>query len=209
MEESKEKHIQDISPILGTYSDFVVLKNNEIVSIIKVDGVNLDLLDNYEQTTLFDDYAAFLMGMSNIDIQTVTTTIPLNMKQFNMGWKQHYLDVKRRYEEMKSIDNEKEVEATKNLLQLIASRCLEYQNIELSADITTQEHLIVVKQKIANKTIKSLARAENELREMTTKITNSLNDIFERYGVNIEVLSARENITILHRFIDFKYSLYS
>ena len=101
-EKNNRKYIQDISPILGTYSDFVVLKTDEIISVIKVDGVNLDLLNSYEQTAIFDDYAAFLMGMCNIDIQTVTTTIPLNMKQFNMGWKQRYLDVKRRYEKMKS-----------------------------------------------------------------------------------------------------------
>jgi len=50
-QENKKLYLQDISPIEGIYSDFILLKNNELIVMIKVEGVNMDLLAEYEQNT--------------------------------------------------------------------------------------------------------------------------------------------------------------
>ncbi|MFF5814429.1 hypothetical protein ACFY5J_23830 [Peribacillus butanolivorans] len=54
--------IQDISIIEGIYKDYVLLKNGYLTSILQVSGINLDLLAEYEQNRLFEDYGSFLMS---------------------------------------------------------------------------------------------------------------------------------------------------
>jgi len=49
--ENKKLYSQDISPIEGVYSDFILLKTDELIVMIKVEGVNMDLLAEYEQNT--------------------------------------------------------------------------------------------------------------------------------------------------------------
>src|SRR5665648_596065 len=181
-QETKELYLQDISPIEGIYSDFILLKNNELIVMIKVEGVNMDLLADYEQNNLFEDYGAFLMSNNNESLQTVSMTVPLDLKRFNQSWKKRYLTIKE-----SPMEN---LEAKKHLQQLIAANCLHYQNIELKAELTTQQHLVV-------------------LREKMTKVKNSLETMLEAYDLRLEILSTKETISTLHRFIDFKNSMYA
>lgn len=133
--QTAEKFIQDISPIEGVYEDFVYLKDNSLISMIKVEGINLDLLAQYEQNVLFEDYASFLGQNKEDNPEIVSMTIPLDMKNYNLYWKKRYLEAK-------------ENNANKHLLQLIASYCLEYQDMELSSDLTTKQHLIILSEKL-------------------------------------------------------------
>jgi len=200
-QENKKLYLQDKSPIEGIYSDFILLKNNELIVMIKVEGVNMDLLAEYEQNTLFEDYGAFLMSSNNEDLQTVSMTVPLNLKRFNQHWKKRYLSIKN-----SKMEN---TEAKKHLQQLIAANCLHYQDIELNSELTTQLHLVVLSQKIQKRTLIELNNAENELREKMTKVKNALETMLEAYDVCLEILSTKETISTLHRFIDFKYSIYA
>jgi len=198
--EEKKLYLQDVSPIEGIYSDFILLKNNELIVIIKVEGVNMDLLAEYEQNNLFEDYGAFLMSSNNESLQTVSMTVPLDLKRFNQHWKKRYLSIKD-----SKMENS---EAKKHLQQLIAANCLHYQDIELNSELTTQQHLVVLSQKIQKRTLIELSNAENELREKMVKVKNSIESMLEAYDVSLEILSTKETISTLHRFIDFKYSMY-
>jgi len=180
---------------------FILLKNNELIVMIKVEGVNMDLLAEYEQNTLFEDYGAFLMSSNNEDLQTVSMTVPLNLKRFNQHLKKRYLSIKN-----SKMEN---TEAKKHLQQLIAANCLHYQDIELNSELTTQLHLVVLSQKIQKRTLIELSNAEDELREKMTKVKNALETMLEAYDVSLEILSTKETISTLHRFIDFKYSIYA
>ena len=62
--------------------------------MIKVEGVNMDLLAEYEQNNLFEDYRAFLMSNNNESLQTISMTVPLDLKRFNIYWKKRYLNIK-------------------------------------------------------------------------------------------------------------------
>ena len=200
-QENKELYLQDISPIDGIYSDFVLLKTNELIVMIKVEGVNMDLLAEYEQNSLFEDYGAFLMSNNNESLQTVSMTVPLDLKRYNLYWKKRYLSIKNSGMEVS--------ESKKHLQQLIAANCMHYQNIELNSELTTQQHLVVLSQKIHKRTLVELSKAEKELRGKMTKVKNSLETMLEANDVSLEILSSKETISTLHRFIDFKYSIYA
>ena len=199
-QENKEFYLQDISPIEGIYSDFVLLKTSELIVMIKVDGVNMDLLAEYEQNSLFEDYGAFLMSNSNESLQTVSMTVPLDLKRYNLYWKKRYLDIK--------YSKTENAEAKKHLQQLIAANCLHYQDIALNSELTTQQHTVVLSQKIQKRTLAELSKAEKELREKMLKVKNSIESMLEAYDVNLEILSTKETILTLHRFIDFICSIY-
>lgn len=201
-QKNKEVFFNDISKIEGIYSDFVLLKSNELVSLIRVEGINLDLLSEYEQNRLFEDYGAFLM--QDYDFGTVSMTVPLDIRQYNLYWKKLFLNQKE------LLDNKKTTtEAEEHLKQLKASYGLYYQDIELSADLTTKQHTIVITEKILKRTIKHLKEAELNMREKIKVISNSLENMLESYDTSLEVLSATDTIRILHRFIDFKASMYA
>ena len=200
-QENKELYLQDISPIEGIYSDFVLLKTNELIVMIKVEGVNMDLLAEYEQNSLFEDYGTFLMSNNNESLQTVSMTVPLDLKRYNLYWKKRYLSIKN--------SGMEESESKKHLQQLIAANCMHYQNIELNSELTTQQHLVVLSQKIHKRTLVELSKAEKELRGKMTKVKNSLETMLEANDVSLEILSSKETISTLHRFIDFKYSIYA
>ncbi|HBP66429.1 MAG TPA: hypothetical protein DD730_19765 [Desulfosporosinus sp.] len=199
-QDNKELYLQDISPIEGIYSDFILLKNNDLIVMIKVEGVNMDLLAEYEQNNLFEDYGAFLMSNNIESLQTVSMTVPLDLKRFNIYWKKRYLKIKA--------SSMKNSGAKKHLQQLIAANCLHYQNIELTAELTTQQHLVVLSQKVPKRTLIELSKAEKELREKMTKVKNALETMLEAYDLSLEILSTKETISTLHRFIDFKNSMY-
>jgi len=198
--ENKKLYLQDISPIEGIYSDFVLLKSDELIVMIKVEGVNMDLLAEYEQNSLFEDYGAFLMSNTNESLQTVSMTVPLDLKRYNLYWKKRYLDIKN-----SKMEN---TEAKKHLKQLIVANCLHFQEIALNSELTTQQHIVVLSQKLKRRTLIELGNAEDQLREKMVKVKNSIESMLEAYDVNLEILSTKETISTLHRFIDFKYSIY-
>src|SRR5699024_11523724 len=45
----------------GQYQEYIVTKTGYLITILSGTGVNLDLLNEYEQTDIFDEYNAFLM----------------------------------------------------------------------------------------------------------------------------------------------------
>lgn len=189
------KFIQDISPIEGVYEDFVYLKDNRLLSMIKVEGINLDLLAQYEQSVLFEDYASFLGQNKEDNPEIVSMTIPLDMKNYNLYWKKRYLEAKKN-------------NVNKHLLQLISSYCLEYQDMELSSDLTTKQHLIVITENVKKRTIEELKLSEKALNNKVKKVQNSLNTLLESYDAETIVLNAKDIVIALHRFIDFKNSIY-
>lgn len=127
--QTRRKTIQDLSPIEGVYSDFVLLKNNKLVSIIEVPGINFDLLAEYEQNRLFEDYGAYLAQNSHYNIQELSSTIPVDMKFFNMEWKRNYIEIKDR------------PDFNEHRKQLVASYVNEFSSIELNSDLTVKQRL--------------------------------------------------------------------
>ena len=53
------------------YKDYIVTKTGYLAGIIEISGINLELLNNFEQSDVFDTYNSFLMSTlgDNIDEQ--------------------------------------------------------------------------------------------------------------------------------------------
>ncbi|MFL0198053.1 TrsD/TraD family conjugative transfer protein [Clostridium sp. WILCCON 0269] len=195
MGKDSKLYLQDISPIEGVYEDFVYLKDNTLLSMLKVEGINLDLLAQYEQNTLFEDYASFLEQNKEDNPQIISMTIPLDMKAYNLYWKKRYLEARQN-------------NGNSHLRELIASYCIEYQNMELSSELTTKQHLVIISEKVRERTIEELKAAERNLNDKIKKVQNSLNTLLESYNAEAKVLNTKDIIIALHRFIDFKNSIY-
>ncbi|AIF68392.1 hypothetical protein GZ22_18320 (plasmid) [Terribacillus saccharophilus] len=192
----KEISFNDISPIEGVYSDFVYLKEHALVTLIKVKGVNFDLLSLYEQNSIFDEYGAFLAQNIHYHPQTVSMTIPIKMGDYLRKWK---------WQHIKSANDP---DVNEHVRQLRASYLYEYQKTETDLSMAVKAHFIVLKEKLKKPTLEYLQEAENRLTEKTEEIMRAIHQVLNAYDSQQEVLSANEALSVLHQFLDYKTSIY-
>lgn len=192
----KEISFNDISPIEGVYSNFVYLKEHALVTLIKVKGVNFDLLSLYEQNSIFDEYGAFLAQNIHYHPQTVSMTIPIKMGDYLRKWKWQY------------IKSANDPDVNEHVKQLRASYLYEYQKTETDLSMAVKAHFIVLKEKLKKPTLEYLQEAENRLTEKTEEIMRAIHQVLSAYDSQQEVLSANEALSVLHQFLDYKTSIY-
>jgi len=191
-----QRTIQDLSIIEGIYKDYVLLKNGYLISIVQVSGINLDLLAEYEQNRLFEDYGSFLMSQVHDQLQTISMSVPVDLRSYNLGWKKRYI------QELEK----KETDGSEYKRILIASYIDHFQSIRLKDEMSRKQHFIVIREKINKRTFQSLERAEIILAKKVEEITNSLRATFESYDIAINKLSEKETLTLLYRHFDFEMS---
>ncbi len=191
-----QRTIQDISLIEGIYKDYILMKNGFLVSILQVSGINLDLLAEYEQNRLFEDYGSFLMSQVQDQLQTVSMTVPVDFRSYDLGWKKRYLQELEDKERPKNDYKRK----------LIASYIDHFQGIRLNDEMSTKQHFIVVREKMKKRTFQDLERAEVILTKKVQEITASLRSTFETYDITVNTLFEREILTLLYRYFDFEMS---
>lgn len=191
-------YFNDLSPIQGVYSDFIFLKEHALVSMIKVKGVNFDLLSEYQQDTLFDEYGAFLAQNVHYNLQTLSMTVPVRIDKYLEKWKKQYV--------LSTITPEHE--CNEALKQLRASYLYEFQQKETSLEVAIKEHFIILKEKLEKPRIEYLQSAEKKLREKTEEVSRSIRQVLEAYDCEQEVLSASEALSVLHQLLDYKLSIY-
>lgn len=192
-----QRTIQDLSIIEGIYKDYVLLKNGFLTSILQISGINLDLLAEYEQNRLFEDYGSFLMSQVHDQLQIISMTVPVDLRSYNLGWKKRYV------EEM-----EKNKENTGHTYKqtLIASYIDHFQSIRVKDEMSTKQHFMVIREKMDKRTFQDLERAETILTKKVTEMSNSLRSTFESYDVTINKLSEKDILTLLYRYFDFEMS---
>lgn len=188
--------IDDMSLVAGMYENYEVTKTGNLVGILDVSGINLDLLNDNEQQDVFSDYGAFLMSTlgEGVDdsLQFIEPTIPVNMTEWLNGLKRKYLDLKNNHpeEEFK--------------IQLIASYLDHFTTVQNSKNMTTKQHLLIVKVPIKDKTMKSLDLAVNNLDEKINQVKRDLENALTDFDLTAKVLSSQEVQEILKNLINFK-----
>lgn len=197
MNKIEEDFFNDISPIQGVYSDFIYLKEHALVSMVKVKGLNLDLLSELEQNTLFDEYGAYIAQNVHYLPQNVSVTVPINMSDYLYKWKVQYLS---------SINDE---DCPEPLKQLRASYLYEYQKAETSLGMAKKEHFIVLKEKLKQPTLENLHESEKRLLQKTHEIKDSIHQVLDQYDGEEEIISASEALSVLHRLLDYRTSIFS
>ncbi|MBT2728230.1 hypothetical protein J7E63_14920 [Bacillus sp. ISL-75] len=191
-----QRTIQDLSVIEGIYKDYVLLKNGYLTSILQVSGINMDLLAEYEQNRLFEDYGSLLMSQVHDQIQTISMTVPVDLRSYNLGWKKRYLQ---------ELEN-KENAGNDYKRKLIASYIDHFQGIRVKDEMSTKQHFIVIREKMNKRTFQDLERAESILTKKVEEISNSLQSTFEAYDMAIRKLSEKDTLTLLYRYFDFEMS---
>lgn len=81
--------LEDMSLIEAQYNDFLVTKRGYLFVLLKVSGINLDLLTTTEQEDVFDEFNAFLMstlGENSGEVQQyLDITMPVDFRRQNVG----------------------------------------------------------------------------------------------------------------------------
>ncbi|MED1469801.1 TrsD/TraD family conjugative transfer protein [Bacillus salipaludis] len=191
-----QRTIPDLSIIGGIYKDYVLLKNGYLTSILQVSGINMDLLAEYEQNLLFEDYGSFLMSQVHDQLQIISMTVPVDLRSYNLGWKKRYLQELEKKGESGNAYKRK----------LIASYIDHFQSIRLKDEMSTKQHFIVIREKMIKRTYPDLERTERVLTKKVQEISNSLRSTFESYDLAIRKLSEKDTLTLLYRHFDFEMS---
>ena len=191
----RKETIDDMSLVVGMYGNYEVTKTGNLVGILEISGINLDLLNSTEQQDVFEDYGAFLMSTlgEGVDdsLQFLELTIPVNMTAYLNGLKRRYLSLKN--------DHPKQ----KFKIQLIASYLDHFTKVQESKNMTTKQHLLIVKTTIKNKSVESLNLAVAHLDEKIEQVKRDIENALTDFDVTAKVLTSQEVQEILKNLINF------
>lgn len=195
---SGKETIDEMSLITGMYGNYQVLKTGQLAGILSVSGINLDLLSEAEQQDVFADYGAFLMSTLgagvNDSLQFIEPTVPVNMTAYINGLKHKYL-------ELEQLDNPTESEKFKT--QLVASYLDHFTTIQNNKNMTTKQHLVVVKVAIKDKKLSSLKIAVEQLDEKMAQVQRDLENALTDFDVVAKPLSSIEVQGVLKNLINY------
>lgn len=190
-----KQSLQEMSLIEAQYNDFLVTKRGYLVVLLKVSGINLDLLTTTEQEDVFDEFNAFLMstlGENSGEMQQyLDITMPVDFSEYVLFWQHRYLTV---------LEEEPENEAK---LALIASYVDTYTTIASSQEMTTKRHIVVLHEKIAKKHLASLEQTAIQLEEKVTLFIRQLENALSTYDVEARQLTAKECRDVLQHLMNF------
>ena len=193
LQTSGQETIQDMSLIEAPYLEYLVTKSGYLVAALKTSGINIQLFSDDEQKDIFDDYGAFLISnFVSIDsgsMQTIDMTVPVDFKNYNLGWRKRYLDAKDKQDEM--------------MARIRASYLVHYEDIDSRQEMNTKEHLIVIREKIEEDNFEALELSAKILDERCLSIITTLREQFEEYDLNVMKVDANEYKEILNRYTNF------
>jgi len=176
--------IDDMSLIQGMYKGYIVTKTGYLVAIIEMSGINLELLNNKEQTYAFETFNTFLMNTlgdsSNEQQQYFDMTMPVKFDDYILSYKKRYLE-------------EKNPERKK----LIASYIDDFNDKTVNNTMSTKRHFLVIKEKITDKSLENLEAKVQDTNEKVSNYINRLQDNFEQYDLQAKKLYPDEIIEIL------------
>lgn len=187
--------LEDMSLIEAQYNDFLVTKSGYLVVLLKVSGINLDLLTTTEQEDVFDEFNAFLMstlGENSGEVQQyLDITMPVDFSDYILFWQHRYLTV---------LEEEPENEAK---LALIASYVDTFSAIASSQEMTTKTHIVVLHEKIPKKHLASLEQTALQLEEKSAVFIRQLESTLSTYDVEARQLTAKECREVLRHLLNF------
>ena len=182
--------INDMSLIQSTYQDILITKTGYAVGMIEISGINLELLNDEEQTDTFDTFNTFLintLGDSSNEVQQwIDTTSPVNIDDYLLSYKKRYLM--------------EENEAKK---QLIASYIQNLTQKSKAKEMNTKRHILIVKEKITDKSLVSLETKAQDLNDKIRNYISRLEDSFEQYDLQAKQLFADEVKQVLKNQMNY------
>lgn len=182
--------INDMSLIRAMYEDFILTKTGFLVAGIEISGVNLELLNNEEQRYIFETFNTFLINTlgdnSNECQQWLDTTSPVDMEKYILSYKKRYL-----------------TENNPARKRLIASYIYDLQNRTNRNEMNTKRHILIIKEKINDKSIATLESTALSLNDKVRHYIARIEDSFEQYDVQAKKLFSDEMLDLLKNQINF------
>lgn len=182
--------INDMSLIQSTYQDILITKTGYAVGMVEISGINLELLNDEEQTDTFDTFNTFLintLGDSSNEVQQwIDTTSPVNIDDYLLSYKKRYLM--------------EENEAKK---QLIASYIQDLTQKSKAKEMNTKRHILIVKEKITDKSLVSLETKAQDLKDKIRNYISRLENSFEQYDLQAKQLFADEVKQVLKNQMNY------
>lgn len=186
----QKQNITDMSNIQAIYKDFLITKTGFLVGIIETTGINLELLNEEEQTDVFETYNTFLMttlgDSSDEQQQYLDMTIPVDFDEYLLSYKKRYLE-----------------ETNKERANLIASYIDDLTKKTQNQEMSTKKHLLVIKEKIKDKSLVSLNKKAGDLDDKITHYINRLEDSFDGYDLQAKKLYGDEILVVLKNLMNF------
>ena len=187
--------ISDMNLMQAMYKDYIISKTGFLVGVIEISGINLELLNSFEQTDVFETYNSFLMSTLGDNIneqqQYLDMTIPVDFNEYLLSYKKRYLD---------EINKEDPNYARANL---IASYIDDLSKKQREQDMSTKKHLLVIREPIMNKTLTALDKTVQDLEENIQQYISRLEDSFDNYELQAKKLSGKEILKVLKNLINF------
>lgn len=182
--------INDMSLIQSTYQDILITKTGYAVGMIEISGINLELLNDEEQTDTFDTFNTFLintLGDSSNEVQQwIDTTSPVNIDDYLLSYKKRYL-----------------IEENEAKKQLIASYIQDLTQKSKAKEMNTKRHILIVKEKITDKSLVSLETKAQDLKDKIRNYISRLENSFEQYDLQAKQLFADEVKQVLKNQMNY------
>lgn len=187
----KELYFEDEYRLQGAFKDYMVVYHPEkkkfsLISMLKVDGLNVDTLPVSEQLGLNEDFGVFLSQNVVYEPQINSKNVPVNIDDFVESWK----DTVESYR--------KEPNHNEKLLQLKASYYYHYRNLTRSMETSKKQHFVINSEVILKEDYENLEIASEQLREKTRTIRTGLSSFLSKYDCQVENCTINEMKIVLN-----------
>ncbi|OTN86657.1 hypothetical protein [Enterococcus faecium] len=182
---------EDQSRLQGVYKDFFVVyqpekKQFSLVSMLKVDGLNVDTLTVAEQDGLTEDFGVFLSQNVLYEPAITSKNVPVAIDDFVEQWET-------------TVENYRKMPGhNESLLQLKASYYYHYRNLANNMETSKKQHFVINSEPISEENYESLEQSYQILRDKTRTIRTALIAFLSKYDCQVDICTVGEMKKVLN-----------
>lgn len=187
------RYFEDDSRIQGVYKEVLVVYQVEkkqfcLVQLLRVDGVNMDILSVHEQTGLNEDFGTFLSQNILYEPQITSLNSPITIQPFLDQWE-------------KSVENyRKSSNPNEALLQLKASYLVEYQKLQKTMETSKKQHFVTLSEKIVQLSPEGIEIAYEGLKDKVRGVRSGLQGFMGKFDCQVTICTIQETRTIFRKY---------
>ncbi|WP_171335550.1 hypothetical protein [Enterococcus cecorum] len=190
---NQPRYFEDDSRIQGVYKDALVVYQVEkkqfcLVQLLRVDGVNMDILSVHEQAGLNEDFGTFLSQTILYEPQITSLNSPITIQPFLDQWE-------------KSVENYRKSSNTNEaLLQLKASYLVEYQKLQKTMETSKKQHYVTLSEKIVQLSPEGIEIAYESLRDKVRGVRSGLQGFMGKFDCQVTICTIQETRNVFHKY---------
>lgn len=190
---SSSHYFEDDSRIQGVYKDALVVYQSEkkhfsLIQLLRVDGVNMDILSIHEQSALNEDFGTFLSQNILYEPQITSLNSPITIQPFLDQWE-------RTVENYRKISQPNEA-----LLQLKASYLVEYQKLQKTMETSKKQHFVILSEKLSQLSPEGIEIVYEGLRDKVRAVRSALQSVMGKFDCQVTVCTIQETRNLFHKY---------